>query len=364
MRRAPFALVILVSALGLGSWLGLGRPSAEEARDLPATLAARARSGNLGATLPFRIGQGPAPAERTEKTPEPATGELPPSPLERDPSLLPDKRDAWRALNDGASVQRAWMVAEGPEKAPGENRRLVTLTFDDGPSKATPEVLRLLARHRVHATFFVIGGYLDGDSPRAESAKRTLKKVAAAGHLIGNHTYDHQRLTSVSRTQALDEIDQSAAAIERVLGSRPTLFRPPFGALDAFGENAVRERGLSLVLWSVEKADMKRDDDAEMFHDLVAQLDYKEGGIVLLHDVRKSSVRVLARLLDWLAVRKWDPKRPSRVGYQIVDLPTYMKEVAAHPLPFESRDELEKVRRAKKHPERKLTPRGDEPADG
>ena len=154
--------MILTVALGLGSWVGLGRPSADQARDLPGTLAARIRAGNLGATLPFRIGQGPAPAEHAEKAPEGPTGELPPSPLERDPSLLPGKREAWRTLNDAASIQRAWMVAEGPEKAPGDGRRLVTLMFDDGPSKATPEVLRLLARHHVRATFFVIGGYLDG----------------------------------------------------------------------------------------------------------------------------------------------------------------------------------------------------------
>jgi peptidoglycan/xylan/chitin deacetylase (PgdA/CDA1 family) len=355
MRLGVLAAVILLGAVGLGSWVGLGRPDAASVRGLPEQVRAKVASAD-GPT---------ADAIRRKLGIEPPS--LPPSPLERDPSLLPDTREPWRALNTAASVQKAWMVAEGPRRVPGDGRRLVTLTFDDGPSKQTPAVLKLLARHKVRATFFVIGGYVDGDSPKAEAAKRTLRKVAAAGHLIGNHTYDHAKLTTVTRTQALEEIDRSAAAIEKTLGSRPTLFRPPFGALDAYGEAAVRARGLDLVLWSVEKADMLRDDESAMLHDLVAQLDYKEGGVVLLHDVRKSSVHVLERLLDWLELRRWDPKHPSRMGYEIVDLPTYFKAVAADPLPFETRDELEKVRAEKAEKVRRRAPRraeGDEPGDG
>lgn len=374
MRSGLAVVVILASALGFGSWIGLGRPDVASARRAPEYVRAKVASadGPTADAIRRKLGIDPESGSHDPSVPPGAQAEapppsLPPSPLERDPSLLPDKREPWRALNTAASVQKAWMVAEGPRRVPGDGRRLVTLTFDDGPSKQTPAVLKLLARHKVRATFFVIGGYVDGDSPKAEAAKRTLRKVASAGHLIGNHTYDHAKLTTVTRTQALEEIDRSAAAIEKTLGSRPTLFRPPFGALDAFGEAAVRERGLDLVLWSVEKADMLRDDEPAMLRDLASQLDYKEGGVVLLHDVRKSSVHVLERLLDWLALRRWDPKHPKRVGYEVVDLPTYLKAVAADPLPFETRDELEKARADKADRTRRRAPRparGDEPGDG
>jgi peptidoglycan/xylan/chitin deacetylase (PgdA/CDA1 family) len=376
MRRGVLAVVILAAAVGLGSWIGLGRPDAARVRGLPDAMRAKVASadGPTADAIRRRLGiakaRGEEPAEDASGgAAAPADRSLPPSLLERDPSLLPDKREPWRALNTAASVQKAWMVAEGPRRVPGDGRRLVTLTFDDGPSKQTPAVLTLLARHKVRATFFVIGGYVDGDSPRAEAAKKTLRKIVAAGHLVGNHTYDHAKLTTVTRTQALEEIDRSAAAIEKTLGSRPTLFRPPFGALDAYGEAAVRARGLDLVLWSVEKADMLRDDESAMLRDLASQLDYKEGGVVLLHDVRKSSVHVLERLLDWLALRRWDPKHPKRMGYEIVDLPTYFKAVSADPLPFETRDELEKVRAERAGKEQSLRRamrrlRGEEPGDG
>ncbi len=338
--------VLAVIALTAGSWVGLGRPSREadlRAMFGPTTAAVAPPATNRG-----------------------AAADLPPSPLERDPTLLPDRGSPMAALNPERSIARGWMVAEGPRHEPGDNRRLVTLTFDDGPgAKTTPAVLRLLRRHKVKATFFVIGSYLEGESGRAETARTTLRRVAAAGHLVGNHTHDHVRLTSVSRTQVLEQIDRSAAAIERTLGRRPTLFRPPYGALDAFGEAAVRERGLDLVLWSVEKDDMKRDDEANMFHELVAQLDYKEGGIVLLHDVRMSSVNVLERLLGWIEARRWDPKRPERVGYEIVDLPTYLRAVQAAPLPYASRDELERARAERAEKKRPQSARREDgPGEG
>jgi peptidoglycan/xylan/chitin deacetylase (PgdA/CDA1 family) len=187
---------------------------------------------------------------------------------------------------------------------------------------------------------------LEGEDERAKASRETLKQVAAAGHLIGNHTYDHSLLTAVTHTQVLEQIDQCSTAIEHVTGKRPILFRPPFGKLDDFGQDAVRARGLDLLLWSVEKQDMQRADSHEVFRELVSQIDYKEGGIVLLHDIRWTSVAVLRELLVWLRDHKWDPKHPSRFGYDIVDLPTYLREVAASPLPYATRDELEKAREA------------------
>lgn len=264
-----------------------------------------------------------------------------------DPKNFPSPRP-WPELNPEASIPKAWMVAEGPKYSPGNGRRLITLTFDDGPfPETTPTVLRVLAKHKVHAAFFVIGRYLDGEEPRAVASRETLQKVAAAGHLIGNHTHDHARLTGITHTQVLEQIDQGAASIERATGKRPILFRPPFGELDDFGRSAVRERGLDLLLWSVEKSDMRRGDSHEMFRELVGQIEYKEGGIVLMHDIRWTSVHALKELLGWLHDHRWDARHPARLGYEIVDLPTYLREVASSPLPYASRDELEKSRQSR-----------------
>ncbi|MBX3230422.1 MAG: polysaccharide deacetylase family protein [Labilithrix sp.] len=235
-------------------------------------------------------------------------------------------------MNPEASIAKAWQIADGPHRRHGDKRRIVTLTFDDGPfPETTPRVLELLAKHDVKATFFVIGRYLDGDGERAAASRAVLEKTAAAGHLIGNHTHDHSLLTNITHTQVLDQIDRGASSIERVLGNKPLLIRPPYGQLDDFGQGAVRDRGLDIVLWNVETKDMERDDTNAMYRELVHQLAVKEGGVVLLHDIRWSSIRLLERLLDYLAAKRWDPARPNRAGYVVVDMPTYLREVEASP---------------------------------
>lgn len=331
--------VLFAGSLAAGTWLGLGKPSTEQAREL----AGRART-SIEATV--HGSSAPMPEEAGADDAKSGDAGMPP-PMPRPDLAGAGAMRPWPELNPEASVTKAWMVAEGPSYKRSSGRRLVTLTFDDGPfPETTPAVLKVLAKHKVHASFFVIGRYLDGDDPRAKASRETLKQVAAAGHLIGNHTHDHVSLTSVTHTQVLEQIDQGVASIERATGKRPILFRPPFGKLDEFGESAVRERGLDLLLWSVEKQDMQRADSHEVFRELVGQIEYKEGGIVLLHDIRWTSIAVLRELLDWLHAHRWDPKKPSRYGYEIVDLPTYLREVAASPLPYESRDELERAREA------------------
>jgi peptidoglycan/xylan/chitin deacetylase (PgdA/CDA1 family) len=157
--------------------------------------------------------------------------------------------------------------------------------------------------------------------------------MAAAGNFIGNHTHDHELLTSLSHTEALAHIDSGYRAIERVLGKKPVLFRPPFGQLDSFTEQALAARGAEVVLWSVEVQDMKQKDTEAMLESLEHQIDHAGGGIVLLHDIRWSTVAVLPRLLEWLHARRYDPARPKRVGYEIVDLPSYLRATAERPTP-------------------------------
>lgn len=335
-----FRAVLYAGCLALGSWIGLGKPSAGDARvhleQVKASADAKAK-----ANADAKAGAGADGEAKADASPD--------VPTQVDPGSVPSMRP-WPELNPDASIDKAWMVAEGPAYRARSGRRIVTLTFDDGPfPETTPTVLRILAKWKIHAAFFVIGRYLDGDEDRAKASREVLKDVVAGGHFVGNHTHDHARLTTVTHTQVLEQIDRGAASIERVTGRKPILFRPPFGQLDDFGRTAVRERGLDLVLWSVEKQDMQRADSHEVFRELVAQIEYKEGGIVLLHDIRWSSVHVLRELLDWLHVHRFDPKKPTRLGYEIVDLPAYLREVAAAPLPYATRDELEKVRETATH---------------
>lgn len=289
------ALSVLALSASLGSWFGLGRP--------------------------MQVPSRPRPAPRASISPPSVE---PPLPQAVDPSVVPSF-GKWPKTNPEASIAKAWVVAEGPSQLnrADDAKRLVTFTFDDGPTpEVTPEILSILKKHRVKATFFVIGKYLDGDSGRAKAVRRSLKKVVAAGHLVGNHSWSHANLALLSPFEVTQEIDRSAEIIEKNTGTKPVLFRPPYGLLDDFGERAVRERDLDLLLWSVEAQDMKRNDVDKMFEEMVIQLDYKEGGIVLLHDVKSSAPILLKRLLEWMR---------DRPRYEIVDLPTYLRAASAFP---------------------------------
>ncbi len=336
LRLAARPLLALLS-LAVGSWVGLGEPSAAETARLASRVA-----GIFGSSA------GPAPARRWKDDADTAISG-PPHPSDPpvpviDPKQLPDPTPFPR-LNPEVSARRAWLLAEGPSHKPTDGRRLVTFTFDDGPfPEVTPTILEILARHHVRGTFFWIGRYLDGDDDRAVTTRAVARKVAAAGHVIGNHTHDHMSLTFLSHAQAIAQIDDGATSIERVIGRRPMLFRPPYGALDAFASDQLRVRGNELVLWSIEADDNRRHDSAAMADSLRTQIEYAGGGIVLLHDIRLTTPPALQALLDWLGAHRWDPKHPERIGYEVVDLPRYMQETARAPQPFGDRQELEHAR--------------------
>lgn len=265
-------------------------------------------------------------------------------PVTVDAAAIPDPTP-WPRVNAQASLRRAWLLSEGPARKLGDPHRLVTLTFDDGPSpEYTPTVLKMLARSHVRGTFFLIGRYLKGDHEFAKASREVAQKIVADGHLLGNHTHDHEVLTAVTHARVAEQIDESANAIEGAVGRRPLFLRPPYGLLDAYGESLVRDRGLELVLWSIEAEDMTRRDVDAMFDALRNQLEYAGGGIVLLHDARSTSVKLLARLLLWLKQQPWDPAHPEKKGYEVVDLAEYMRRTGERPQPYASRAELAQAR--------------------
>lgn len=304
----PVSLLVLALAFSAGSFASLRRPPSE-----PVALF---RTGPEAA-------REPVPLDMSEAA-----------------DLAPLPR-----LNPGASARRAWLLAEGPEHAPGDERRIVTFTFDDGPfPETTPRVLKLLDEHHVRAAFFVIGRYLDGEGDRAERSRETLREVVARGHLVGNHTHDHRLLSALPTDEVVAQIDRGARSIEATTGQRPLLFRPPYGQLDLRGMELVGERRLELVLWNVEAEDMVHDDSRALFESLRDQIEARGGGVVLLHDIRPTTIPALADLLVWLRKHRYDPARPDRRGYEVVDLPTYLRETEAAPQPYATRGEVERAR--------------------
>jgi len=162
----------------------------------------------------------------------------------------------------------------GPAVIRAAGPREVALTFDDGPSPYTAQVLDVLKRERVKATFFLCGA-------NAERYPELVRRIRAEGHAIGNHTYSHPWLYLKSEAVLAAEIDRAQDALERTSGARPTLFRPPFGVRWFPLWPLLRERGLTMVMWNDRAVDGGRGA-AGLAESAIAGL--KPGAIVLLHD--------------------------------------------------------------------------------
>jgi peptidoglycan/xylan/chitin deacetylase (PgdA/CDA1 family) len=131
----------------------------------------------------------------------------------------------------------------------------VTFTFDDGPGVDTPALLTALAGLNIKAVFFVLGTQVDGDS----FGTQTVRDEVAQGHVVGNHTYDHLSFTGKSTggphltdAQITDELEHTSTDLTNLGIPKPTLYRPPYGDIDAYTDNFARNLGYRLVMpWAI-----------------------------------------------------------------------------------------------------------------
>jgi peptidoglycan/xylan/chitin deacetylase (PgdA/CDA1 family) len=215
--------------------------------------------------------------------------------------------------------------------------RELLLSFDDGPDlRGTPLILDELDRRGLKAIFFVTGWRLKGDRPEEVARRALVRRIAAHGHLVANHTMSHHNLCQNPAEQA-QEIDENAALIEATTGVRPFLFRSPYGAFCRSLETTLEARGLVDVGWNLDPQDWKVDRDEDfVFTYLTHKLSHLEGrGILLLHDTHLASVHALPRLLDWLARENARDLREGRAPITITDYRAIIprRDLAAGGLP-------------------------------
>jgi len=150
------------------------------------------------------------------------------------------------------------------------------LTFDDGPNPSTtPKLLAILEKHRVKATFFVLGKYVQANPGLAA-------EIAARKHVVGNHTYAHPNMLFYTRQQIVDELNRCEDAISKATGGRSACVRPPFGFRGPQFYWAVRTVGLSkVVMWSVSARDW-RPQPWERVSRRIQKA--RRGDILLFHD--------------------------------------------------------------------------------
>jgi len=189
--------------------------------------------------------------------------------------------------------------------------KCVALTFDDGPGPYTKRLLAMLAAaHHTKVTFFLIGGSIVG-------REGIVRQEVAQGHAIGDHTWDHRDLSTLSKRAIRSELARTRAEIVRVTGGPVNLMRPPYGATDKRVGQVARGLKLAQIVWDVDTNDWLDRNSAIVAHRAISRA--HRGDIILMHDIHPTTVNAVPKILRGLAKR----------GFTCVTVPDLL---AAHPL--------------------------------
>lgn len=183
-----------------------------------------------------------------------------------------------------------------PRRKIDTSRMMVALTYDDGPSQYTPEILSVLRQYGSVATFFVVGNRVSGYAD-------TVRSAFEMGCEIGNHTYSHQTLTKVGVPTIQSQIGATNSAVQNITGTSPALMRPPGGGHNPTVRSAV---GMPVIMWSIDTLDWKTRNAASTQASILNNV--RDGDIVLMHDLY-SQTAAASRVVIPELVRR---------GYQLV----------------------------------------------
>jgi peptidoglycan/xylan/chitin deacetylase (PgdA/CDA1 family) len=198
-------------------------------------------------------------------------------------------------------------------RLPRPSKKLA-LTYDDGPNDPyTQRLMEVLAKHDVHATFFLIGRHV-------QQRPAIARELVKAGHIVGNHTYTHPQLIFDSETQVRAQLTACRDILQDAVGEHSNLFRPPFGGRRPAVMRIVRELGLKPIMWSVTCYDWNPTTADRIERNVLRQL--RGGDIILLHDGghvgmgvdRSHTVAATDRLIT----------RYKAEGYEFVTVPEMM----------------------------------------
>lgn len=174
-------------------------------------------------------------------------------------------------------------------KAPNNRHQEIALTFDDGPTPYTSQVLDLLDAYEMRATFFCIGKQIDRYPDIA-------RKILAKGHSIGNHSYSHAKNIGFFSSQEMErEIRETDLALAKATQSNGSLYRPPFGVTNPKVIKACLAQKKHIIGWSIRSLDTVIRKEDRILNRIFPRL--QPGDIVLLHDTSARTVQVLERLM-------------------------------------------------------------------
>ena len=188
----------------------------------------------------------------------------------------------------------------------------VALTFDDGPGPYTQQLVGVLNRYHVHATFFAIG-----EEERWFSAGTQLE--LRSGDVVGDHTETHPMMALLSAHEQYEELFEQIARIELLGGPRPRLFRPPYGSFDATTFDQLRKLHLLMVLWSTDTSDYTLPGVPAIEQSALAGA--HPGAIILMHDAGGDRSQTVAALPAIIAGLRKRGLRPVTIPRLMLDDP-------------------------------------------
>ncbi len=169
--------------------------------------------------------------------------------------------------------------------------KTIALTFDDGPGPYTAHLLDILDQYGAKATFFLIGSKVSGQAS-------VVRSIQARGHQLGNHSWSHPELPKLSVDQIAGEIDRTNEAIRQATGVKPSILRPPYGAVNGVVLEQLRLRNMSSILWSVDTRDWADRNSQIVCSRAVAGA--RPGAVILMHDIHQTSVNAVPCILSSL----------------------------------------------------------------
>ena len=163
----------------------------------------------------------------------------------------------------------------------------ISLTFDDGPDpEVTPRVLDVLGEEGVKASFFVIGRV-------AEKHPELVQRIVDEGHVVGNHTYNHDYVFSKERAEK--QVSEGQEVIEKIIGKKPAYFRPPFGVMTPEIANAVKKENCAIIGWDLRSQDGRiRTKEATIKR---VKNNLKKSTVLLFHDTNPTTPDALKEII-------------------------------------------------------------------
>ena len=232
----------------------------------------------------------------------------------------------WAQKNNPAGMQSLALKSSRTERCSYNSIWVdglyIAITFDDGPHPTlTPRLLDILKERQIHATFFLVGKNIQ-DHPEI------VQRQIAEGHEIGNHSWDHPALNTLSESELHHQLSNTSDLIKQITGQAPTIMRPPYGATTSHLNSIIdNSYGMKVILWSVDPKDWK-EPGADLISTRILQgweqsAGVKPGAIILSHDIHEGTIEAMPSVLDALLAQ----------GYKFVSVSELLAMEGKKPAP-------------------------------